>query len=90
MKKLKRVYLLELAIAVTISLGIGTILGMKVFSHLYAISGIQARTDMSLSKRMDILERRLKQCEDKEVKPVKISNPVNDVSDVNRVKSVYL
>ena len=36
--KLKRVYLLELVIAVTISLGIGSILGMKVFSHLYVHS----------------------------------------------------
>ena len=60
--KFKKVYLLELVIAVTISLGIGTILGMKVFSHLYAISGIQARTDMSLSKRMDTLEKQLEQC----------------------------
>ena len=60
--KFKRVYLLELVIAVTISLGIGSILGMKVFSHLYAISDIQVNTDMSLSKRMDTLEKQLEQC----------------------------
>ena len=60
--KFKRIYLLELVITVAISLGIGSILGMKVFSHLYAISGIQARTDMSLSKRMDTLEKQLEQC----------------------------
>ena len=59
--KLKRVYLLELVIAVTISLGIGSILGMKVFSHLYMISGIQVNTDMNLSKRMDTLENQLEQ-----------------------------
>ena len=40
--KFKRVYLLELVIAVTISLGIGSILGMKVFSHLYTLSSLQA------------------------------------------------
>ena len=63
--KFKRVYLLELVIAVTISLGIGSILGMKVFSHLYTLSGIQARTDMHLNKRMNFLEKKIRACEDK-------------------------
>ena len=75
--KFKRVYLLELVIAVTISLGIGSILGMKVFSHLYTLSSIQARTDMHLSKRMNFLEKKIKACEDnyqrdKALKPVSL------------------
>ena len=73
--KFKRVYLLELVIAVTISLGIGSILGMKVFSHLYSLSSIQANTDMSLSKRMDILEKQLEQCLDNHkgmIKPARL------------------
>ena len=57
--KLKRVYLLELVIAVTISLGIGSILGMKVFSHLYVhCQAFRLIQTCSLSKRMDTFWRR--------------------------------
>ena len=70
--KLKRVYLIELTIAVTISLGIGCILGMKVFSHLYLISGINSKSIILINKRIDFIEQRIKQSEQKDVKPVSL------------------
>ncbi len=72
--KLKRFYLLELAIAVTISLGIGCIAGMKVFSHLYLLSGINSKSVMHINKRIDLLEKRVKdnQSNQKAVKPVSL------------------
>ena len=70
--KFKRVYLLELAIAVTISLGVGSILGMKVFSHLYRLSGVNSKSIMKVHNRIDFLEDHIrKHCpSSKEVKPV--------------------
>ncbi len=70
----KRFYLLELAIAVTISLSIGCILGMKVFSHLYMLSGINSKSVMHINKRIDLLEKRVKdnQSKQKAVKPVSL------------------
>ena len=70
--KLKRVYLIELAIAVTISLGLGCILGMKVFSHLYRLSGINSKSIMHLNKRIDFLEQSVKRSEQNDVKPVSL------------------
>ena len=72
--KLKRLYLLELAIAVTVSLGIGCILGMKVFSHLYLLSGINSKSVMHINHRIDFLEQSIKDnCNNKEdVKPVSL------------------
>ena len=71
---LKRVYLLELTIAVAISLGIGCILGMKVFSHLYMLSGINSKSVMHINQKINFLEQRIKDnCENKEnLKPVKL------------------
>ena len=72
--KLKRFYLLELAIAVTISLSIGCIAGMKVFSYLYLLSGINSKSVMHINQRINSLEQRIKgNCENKErLKPVKL------------------
>ena len=72
--KLKRFYLLELAIAVTISLGIGCIAGMKVFSHLYLLSGINSKSVMYINHRIDFLEQSIKDhCKNKEnLKPVRL------------------
>ena len=72
--KLKRFYLLELAIAVTISLGIGCIAGMKVFSHLYMLSSINSKSVMHINQRINSLEQSIKNnCENKEsFKPVKL------------------
>ena len=72
--KLKRFYLLELAIAVTISLGIGCILGMKVFSHLYMLSGINSKSVMHINQKIDFLEQSIKDnCGNKEsLKPVRL------------------
>ena len=70
--KFKRVYLIELAIAVTISLGIGSILGMKVFSHLYRLSGVNSKSIMSVNNRINFLEAHIKEhCpNNKDIAPV--------------------
>ena len=72
--KFKRVYLLELTIAVIISLGIGSIIGMKYIGHVYMIQTMQAKTDMNLSKKMYFLEQHIKEyCpSSKKVKPVSL------------------
>ena len=59
--KFKRVYLLELTIAVIISLGIGSIIGMKYIGHVYVLQRTQAKTDMNISKRINFLEAHIKE-----------------------------
>ena len=71
--RFKRVYLLELTIAVTISLGVGSIMGMKYFSHVYSIQIMQAHADMNINKRIDFLEQHIK----KHCKSYKESTPVS-------------
>ena len=72
--KFKKVYLLELGIAVIISLGIGSIIGMKVFYHLYNLSEIHAYSFVKTHKRIDLLENHIKEhCpKDKAVTPVSL------------------
>ena len=72
--KFKRLYLIELVISIIIAVGITGILGMKYFSHLYLLSGINSKSVMHINQRIDSLEHRIKNnCENKEsLKPVKL------------------
>ena len=70
--KFKKVYLLELAIAITISLGIGSILGMKYFSHLYMLAGLNGKSIMHINKRIDLIDKKIKDRHKDDIKPVSL------------------
>ena len=72
MKNIK--FILSIVVAVIISLGIGSILGMKYFSHLYTLSEIHAHSFVKTHKRIDLLEKHIQEhCpKDKAVTPVSL------------------
>ena len=72
--KLKIGFFLGMFISIVISVLLSVLFTMHYLSHIYALQNISARTSMHTNKRIDLLEKKVKdnQLKQEAVKPVSL------------------
>ena len=71
--KFKLGFLLGMLTSIIISVLLSALFSMHYLSHLYSIASINANSVMSISKRIDFLEQRIKSNHnEKDIKPVRL------------------
>ena len=70
--KFKKSYLFELLFSVIISVTLSSLFSMYYMNHLYKLHVININTSLSINKRIDLLEQKIKDTKQATVKPVSL------------------